>query len=89
MGLRTAVQDNRMRLLPFGFLLVVGWLFVSLGVVWTRMNAFDGLHDQFIGQTPASGFVGLAVILLTLLFAIYLYAEMGETTPVPEQFPPK
>lgn len=89
MGLRTAVHGNRMRLLPFALLLVLGWLFISLVLVWTEMGLSGDPASEFIGQAPASGLVGLAVIILTLLFGVYLYAEMGETSPAPEQFPPE
>lgn len=89
MGLRTAVHGNRMRLLPFGLLLILGWLFLSLGLVWTQMGVAGDPAGEFIGQVPASGLVGLAVILVTLLFGVYLFAEMGEASPAPEQFPPE
>lgn len=93
-----------MRVVPFGLLFVLGWIALSLGRIWDTMGEFPLLEEsfvagtsgsgaqatgQYVGHNPTAGLVGVTVLLLTLLVGIYLYAEAGETTPVPEQFPPR
>ena len=44
---------------------------------------------EYVGHAATSGYIGLAVLLTTLLAGVYLYAAAGETTPAPERFPPR
>lgn len=89
MGLTTAVRENGMRVIPFGLVLALGWLAIGLFAVWGEMDPFRGFGGEYIGHTAVSGYIGLLVVLITLIFGLYLYAEAGETAPGPERFPPR
>lgn len=105
MGLITSIRENRMRVLPFALLLALGWVALGIPRVWNAMGglrAFSGqfgagsalatsggFEGQYVGHAAASGYVGLAVLVTVLCFGVYLYAEMGETSPKPGRFPPR
>jgi hypothetical protein len=107
MGLKSALRENRMRVIPFALLLVLGWIALGIVDVWNTMDgfrAFVGVFrgtaplgptaasnpaGEYVGHAATSGYVGLGVLLVTLLAGLYLYAATGETTPAPERFPPR
>lgn len=89
MGLVTAVRENRMWVVPFALLAIIGWLALNLLRVWEAMDPFAGFGGGYVGHAAVSGYVGLAVMAITLLVGVYLYAEAGETGPTPERFPPR
>ncbi|MFB6161207.1 MAG: hypothetical protein ABEJ61_08535 [Haloferacaceae archaeon] len=86
MSMRTAVSQAAP--ITFGLLLAGLWVVVvgidvfnaTLAVLWS---------DTAVGQTAASGVVGLLVIAVTLGLMVVLYGELTETTPAPEAWPPE
>jgi hypothetical protein len=89
MSLKTAVGENRMRFIPFLVLLTIAWVGITTLDVWNSMAPFDGVTDQYIGHAAVTGYIGLAILLLTALSAVYLYSEAGATSPGPQEFPPR
>lgn len=75
--------------IPFALLILMGWLLLNLITIFQSIESSSGVVGQYIGPAPLSGYIGLAVIAITLLIAVYLYAETGETYPTPERFPPQ
>ncbi|WP_254536033.1 hypothetical protein [Halomarina litorea] len=89
MGIKTAVSDNGMRVIPFLVLLTIAWLGLTTLDVWNSMQSFTGFTDQYVGHAAISGYIGLAVLLVTALAAVYLYGEAGAAEPGPKEFPPR
>lgn len=95
--MRTAVSDVGMGIrdatgqspLLTAFVVGVGaWL----AVVWVRtFNNIDSLWaaSEGVGQTAASGIVGLAVMLGVLVFMFVLFGELEESEPGPEPWVPE
>jgi len=89
MGIRTAVRDNGMFLMPFFILLGLAWIVITTLNVWASIDYSNLGVDQYVGHAAVSGIVGVAVLVLTALVSVYLYAEAGETGPRPEGCPPR
>jgi hypothetical protein len=69
-------------------LLVGAWLILTALNVFVSMGQ-TGPYEGYIGHTPGSGWVGLAVIVALLGFIVVLYSELGESGPLPQSFPPE
>ena len=88
MSLRTALDSNSV--LVFAVLLFGGWLVLKwLDVLEIMRTVGDLGLDQAVGQTVASGVVGLIVMAALAGLTVVLFGAMGETDPVPETFPPR
>lgn len=89
MSIKTAVSDNGMRVIPFLILLTIAWLGLTTLDVWNSMDPFTGFTDQYVGHAAITGYIGIAVLLVTMLVTVYLYSEAGATEPGPQEFPPR
>ncbi|WP_336036923.1 hypothetical protein [Halobacterium yunchengense] len=87
MGMRTAI--GQMGWLPLAALLVLLWTVVTAVNVVGTMQPYAGLGGEQVGQTFLGGAAGLLVLLGFGAAVAYAYAEMGETDPAPESFPPR
>lgn len=68
-------------------LLLFGW--IILGAMTTVGEMSTEPAYEFIGQTPASGWVGVLVMAAALGLLILLYGELGDGEELPDQFPPE
>lgn len=89
MGIKTAVSDNGMRVLPFLLLLTIAWIGIATLGVWNSMDPFNGFADQYVGQPAITGIIGLIVLVVAALVGVLLYGEAGSTDPGPQEFPPR
>lgn len=68
-------------------LAVVGWLLVTAARVVATMEATDAYYG-YVGNNATSGWIGLAVIAVTLGLLLVFFAELPADDPMPDRFPP-
>lgn len=85
MGLRTALEHNPV--LTVGFLLAGGWIALTALNVASSMGPVMG--GGWVGHSGVGGLFGLAVLFVLGVLLVYLYAELAESDPAPETFPPE
>lgn len=85
MALKTAIEHNPV--LTIASLLFGGWLAVTAANVFGSMDSI--LATDWIGPSGVSGLMGLIVLLVLGVLLVYLYAELAESDPAPESFPPE
>lgn len=64
-----------------------GW--ILLGAMTTIGEMSTEPAYEFIGQTPASGWVGVLVMFAAIGLLILLYGELGDVSELPDRFPPE
>jgi hypothetical protein len=90
MSMRTALSQARV--VTIGVLAAVVWtIIVGLRVFdsidfWGVAEA--GVVGDAIGTNAAGGILGLLVMAIALLAALQLLAELGNSDPAPEAWPP-
>lgn len=85
MGLKTAFEHNPVLLMAL--LLFGGWLAVTAGSVVESIG--DASRGMWVGPNGVGGVMGLTVLLALGVLLVYLYAELAESDPAPESFPPE
>ncbi|WP_122088367.1 hypothetical protein [Halalkalicoccus subterraneus] len=85
MALKTALEHNPV--LTVAFLLFGGWLAITTLNVASSMGPVMGA--DWIGHSGPGGVVGLAVMIALGVLLVYVYAELAESDPAPDSFPPE
>jgi hypothetical protein len=85
MALKTALEHNPV--LTVGFVLAGAWIALTTLNVVSSMGALT-LGD-WVGHSGVGGLFGLGVMFVLGVLLLYLYAELAETDPAPETFPPE
>ncbi|RKD95584.1 hypothetical protein [Halopiger aswanensis] len=85
MGLRTAFRQNKLVLI--GLLAFGAWAFLTILNVSSSMGAV--VYGDWVGQSGVVGLIGLGVLGAIALLVVLVYGELGETEPLPEEFPPE
>lgn len=85
MGLRTAFRQHKLVLI--GLLAFGAWVFLTIQNVAASMGPV--VYGDWVGQSGVVGLVGLGVLVAIGLLAVLVYGELGETEPLPEEFPPE
>lgn len=85
MGLRTAFRQNKLVLI--GLLAFGAWVFLTIQNVSSSMGSV--VYGDWVGQSGVVGLVGLGVLAGIGLLVVLVYGELGETEPLPEEFPPE
>jgi hypothetical protein len=85
MALKTALEHNPV--LTIAFLLFGGWLAITTLNVASSMGSLTG--TDWAGHTGPGGIVGLGVLFVLGVLVVYLYAELAESDPAPDSFPPE
>lgn len=86
MGLRTALENSK--ILTFGVVAVFAWVLLTTIRVATAFNWYAVSLSEFLGRHALGGVAGVVVMLIILGVAIRLFAELGETDPKPDTWPP-
>lgn len=81
----TALRRNP--ILFTAVLLLLGW--ILLGALSTVGEMSTEPAYEFVGQAPASGWIGMLVMAASIGLLLLLYTEIGDMDQLPEQFPPK
>lgn len=84
MDLRTSLQQTRWITLA-----VLGVLIWTIVIWFEVLNTLDWTAASFVGQAGVSGVVGLLVLVGLFVLLVTLAAELGETDPAPESWPPE
>lgn len=85
MGTRTALRQNPV--LTFGLLFVAGWVvLVGIGVVAAAKPPDPG---DWVGRHGVGAAVGLAVLAAFLVLTVAVLGELGESAPLPQEWPPE
>lgn len=84
MALKTALEHNPV--LTIAFLLFGGWLALTTLNVVSSMGSLGG---GWVGHSGIGGLFGLAVMFVLGVLLVYLYAELAESDPAPDSFPPE
>jgi len=87
MTLRTALREARV--VTVAVLIATLWTVLTVLDVAGRFNwmAFD--TSEYVGQTAVGGVVGLLVMIALLGLLVGLYAEVTESGPGPDPWPPQ
>lgn len=85
MALKTALEQNA--LLTVVFLLTGGWIALTALNVFASMGPL--VLGDWVGHSGVGGLFGLGVMLVLGVLLVYLYAELSETDPAPDGFPPE
>lgn len=67
-------------------------LLAALWVLLTLMNVFNArgpLNGEWVGANGVAGLVGVVVLAIILGLAVVVFADLGESEPQPEAFPPQ
>lgn len=86
MGLRTALQQSK--ILTFAVIAVFVWLLLGLYRIATTFDWFAISTADFIGRHVLGGVVGVIALLILLGVLTLLFAELSESEPTPETWPP-
>ncbi|WP_101298265.1 hypothetical protein [Halegenticoccus soli] len=85
MSLKTALGQSRV--LTFAVLAIAAWLLL------TTLNVVESMESVWnpttVGQTAAGGIAGVLVMAGILALLVFLYSEIGESSPAPQRWPPE
>ncbi|WP_129112831.1 hypothetical protein [Halegenticoccus tardaugens] len=84
MSLRNAIRQNAA--LTAVLFLFGGWTLFTLWSVYGSMGPVTG--GDWIGPNGVGGVAGVVILAVVLALVVTVYAELGETGPAPERFPP-
>ena len=91
MGLRTAFSQAR--IVTIGVLAALLWTGITALRVFENMDlwgvASAGIVGDAIGTNATGGIVGIAVLVIAMLAALQLFAELGDAEPAPDTWPPE
>lgn len=83
MSLRDALEQSR--LLTLVLIAGMAWIGFTMVQVLGEINYWN---PDTVGQTAATGIVGLGVLLGLLLLALTLFSGLGHEEPSAEAWPP-
>jgi hypothetical protein len=91
MGMRTALSQARV--VTIGVLAALLWTVVTVFRVFENMDLWGvanaGIVGDAIGTNAVGGILGLLVMTIAALAALHLLAELGDTEPAPDTWPPE
>lgn len=86
MGLRTALETSK--ILTFTVAAIFVWVLLATFRVATAFDWYAVSTSGFLGRNALGGIAGLVVMLVLLGVMLALFAELTETEPAPDAWPP-
>lgn len=87
MSMRSAIEQTGW--LPIAVLVVLLWTVVTAFRLVGMMQPYGGLETEYVGPAFLSGGVGLLVLFGFAVALVFIFSELGESTPAPDEFPPR
>jgi hypothetical protein len=89
--MRTAFSQAR--IVTIGVLAALLWTGITVFRVYGNIDfwgvANAGIVGDAIGTNAVGGVVGILVMVIAMLAALQLFAELGDAEPAPDTWPPE